>query len=218
MRIRLGLVAALAAVLVIGGCGSDDTGGADDGASESPSSTSSESSSPTAPESSDATDEPTDEQTMTAPGTVLKYGETARLSLADQGVIDVTVVKVEKGKPEHFGSDDSFNPSLDQAYYARSEVEVVSVEGIGVSSRVLFTMMTATYGPGRQLHGGPIPTDGKHRQCDYPEEPREAAPGDSFTTCNPLAVPKSDKLNGIAFDPEGTPYARFGGKPVYWTD
>lgn len=218
MRIRLGLAAALSTAVVLGGCGSDDTGGTDDGASESPSSTSAESSSPTAPESSDATDEPTDEPTMTAPGTVLKYGETARLSLPDQGVIDVTVTRVEKGKPGHFDSDDSFNASLDQAYYARSEVEVVSVKGIGVSSRVLFAMMSATYGPGRQLHGGPIPTEGKHLQCDYPEEPVEAAPGDSFETCNPLAVPKSDRLNGIAFDPDGTPYARFGGKPVYWTD
>lgn len=212
MRIRLGLAAALTVTATLTAC---DSGS---GAADDPTDRSSPSASSTTPSSESSTESPTPsaEPTMTAPGTVLKYGETARLTLPGQGVIDLTVTRVEQGKPEHFRSDDSFDPSLDRAYYAHSEVEVVSVEGTGMSSNVLLVAMAATYGPGRQFHGGPIPTEGKHRQCDYPKEPIDAAPGDTFATCNALAIPKGEQLNGIAFDVDGTPYARFGGKPVYW--
>lgn len=211
MRIRPGLMAAVTtAVFVLASCGSDSDGtsGGDEESPESPSASESADESPT---ESATTTEPTDDGGMTAPGTELKYGETATLQIKGQGVVEITVVRVDPAKPADL-SGESIDLAKESAFYIKSRITVVShgADEITTSSVHGDLVGLTAAGP-----AGPLPS-ATLEQCQYPVEPRLPEPGDSFQTCNPIIVPKGKPLQGVQYARTDSPYNLWDGEPLVW--
>lgn len=210
MRLRPGLAAAVTAtVLILTACGSDSDGeGADGDSSESPSASESHDESPT---ESATTTEPTDDGGMTPPGTELKYGETATLQIKGQGVVEVTVVRVDPAKPADLGGE-PIDLAKESAFYIKSRITVVSHGADEITTSSVHGDLVGLTADGP---AGPLPS-ATLEQCQYPVEPRLPEPGDSFQTCNPIIVPKGKSLQGVQYARTDSPYNLWDGEPLVW--
>lgn len=213
MRVSPGLAAALT-VIALAACGSGSEGegeGVDDGEfSESPSASESDGESP-AESATSATTEPADEGGMTSPGTELRYGESATLQIEGQGVVEVTVVRVDPAQPADL-SDESIDLSNEEAYYITSRITVVSHAQDEITTSSLNGDLVGLTADGP---AGPLPS-ATLEQCQYPIEPRLPEPGDSFETCNPIIVPKGTALQGVQYARTDSPYNLWDGEPLVW--
>ncbi|WP_109506097.1 hypothetical protein [Nocardioides speluncae] len=214
MRIRSGIAAAATTVLALtAACtsGSDDDGDGDSKPSASPSASESTEESPTdAP--TEATGDPTGDGEMTAPGTQLKYGETATLEIKGSGVIELTVLRIDRAKPADLRGE-SVDLAADTVHYIRSRVTIVSHAKDGMVSTG--DVAPDFGGVTKTGFAGPLASS-TLEQCQYPVEPRLPEPGDSFETCNPITVRKGEALVGAQYSRSDSPYNIWDGKPIVW--
>lgn len=212
IRIRPGFAAALTAtVLILTACGAGGEGVDDAESSQRPSTSESADQSP-AESATPAKAESTDEDGMTLPGTELKYGETATLRIKGQGVVEVTVVRVDRAKPADLGGE-RIDLAKEEGYYIKSRITVVShAEDEITTSSVHGDLVGRLTGDER---AAPLPS-ATLKQCQYPLEPRLPEPGDSFQTCNPIVVPKAKPLQGVEYVRTDSPYNMWDGKPLVW--
>lgn len=201
---RVLMAAAIAVpVIALAGCGDGD-----DAAGEPTSSASSSAEVTESPSESGST--PADPSETTAPGAVLKLGETATVPIDDDGVVAITPVSVDQAPAKEVRGDLEAN---EVGWYAWLEVEIVSetkggdiqLSAPGVNIRVMSLGDSALNLP-----------YSRDKSCGYPFEPAKPGPGDTWKTCVPVKLAKGQAPEELMYTELGGPYDRVDGKPVVW--
>jgi len=178
---RRALPALVALGLVAAACGPDSSGGSGDGVAD-----------PT-----------TAKGKLTAPGTVMDVGETARVSLTSGAVIDLTITDIERGTSAELAADGYRNAESETPYYVRYEMTLIS------GDPEENTMYDYLLGWSDGLAVGSLIAQ-KYPPCqEVTLPPRDVAPGTSVTSCRAFLTDKgAPTVDRVSFksDADDGPY------------
>ena len=180
---------AASAALALSACGGDSQDDADDATPETPSPT--------------ASVETPEEVELTAPGTQLKFGESATVDykLRRQGtILELTVRNARRGTLKDLAGFNLSDPYQKNAnyYYVRVSAENVGEDDLGGADVPLWGIS------GDNTLLPPVKFTSSFEKCETEPLPKKFGPGKEHTTCLVFLSPNKGTLEGVSYRPVET--------------